>query len=139
VTAVHPDDRYLFLATSQDVSPAYAAQNNSIARYTDLAELWLDGFVNVFKISDGSLVALPSTGQPIVGMAMLKGKDGKPVLAVGTKFGAHAFAADSSKAGFKKIGSQAMPVAAFAGPGGTNRDRVFVVGSSGAVSILTLK
>jgi hypothetical protein len=99
-----------------------------------------DGFVNVFKLSDGSLVALPGTGQPIVGMAMLKGKGGKPRLAVGTRFGVHLFAADSSsKDGFRKLGSQGMPVAAFAGPGGKNKDRVYVVDPSGQVTILKLK
>jgi len=72
-------------------------------------------------------------------MAMLKGKDGKPVLAVGTKFGVHLFAAGSSKAGFKKIGCQAMSVAAFAGPGGKNRDRVYIVDGSGKVSVLAVK
>jgi hypothetical protein len=101
-----------------------------------------DGFVNVFKLSDGSLTGLVSTGQPIVGMAVLKGKDGKPCLAVGTKFGVHLFAPSGVRrdgSDYKKIGSQDMPVAAFAGPGGKNKDRVYVVGPDGNVTILVVK
>ncbi len=97
----------------------------------------LDGFVNVLKLTDGSLIGLMSTGQPIIGMAVLKGQDGNPCLAVGTKFGVHVFAADQN--GYQKIGSMALPVAAFAGPGGPQRDRVYVVDPAGRVTVLVLK
>jgi hypothetical protein len=94
----------------------------------------LDGFVNVLKLTDGSLLGLMSTGQPIVGMAVLKGKDGKACLAVATKFGVHLFGND-----FKRVGTQAMPVAAFAGPGGKDKDRVYVVGPDGSVNVLKIR
>ena len=65
---------------------------------------------------------------------MLKGKDGKPRLAVGTKMGVHLFGSD-----LKLIGSQPMPVAAFAGPGGKTRDRTYIVNPAGQVTVLILK
>ena len=43
-----------------------------------------DGFVNVFKLADGSDLGRLNIGEPIIGMAALTGKDGKPRLAVGT-------------------------------------------------------
>ena len=94
----------------------------------------VDGFVNVLRLSDGRLLGLLSTGQPIVGMAILKNHDGKPCLAVGTRMGVHLFGSD-----LKPIGSQPMPVAAFAGPGGKKRDRAYVVDSAGQVTVLILK
>jgi hypothetical protein len=97
----------------------------------------VDGFVNVLKLADGSLIGLMSTGQPIVGMAVLKGRDGKPCLAVGTKFGVHLFAADPN--GYHKLGSTSLPIAAFAGPGGPHRDRVYVVDPAGCVRVLVLE
>jgi len=42
-------------------------------------------------------------------------------------------------AGLKLIGSQPMPVAAFAGPGGKHNDRVYVVDAAGNVTVLALK
>ena len=93
-----------------------------------------DGFVNVFKLADGSSLGLLNTGEPILGLAMLKGKDGKPCLAVGTKMGVHLFGSD-----LKLIGTQPMPVAAFAGPGGKDKDRVYVVDVAGNVTVLILK
>ncbi len=99
----------------------------------------VDGFVDVLRLSDGQLMGLLSTGQPIVGMVMLKNHDGKPCLAVGTKMGVHLFGSDPSGAGLKRIGSQAMPVAAFVGPGGKARDRAYVVDSAGQVTVLILK
>ena len=98
-----------------------------------------DGFVSVFKLSDGSLLGQLNTGQSVRGMAVLKDKLGKPCLAVGNKLGVYLFGNDPSGAKFKTIGSYPLPVAAFAGPGGKNKDRVFVVGSSGNITILTLK
>ena len=40
----------------------------------------LDGFVNVLKVADGSPLGLLNAGEPVLGLAMLKGKDGKPAL-----------------------------------------------------------
>jgi hypothetical protein len=95
-----------------------------------------DGFVNVFKLADGARLGLLNTGEPILGMAMLKGKGGKPCLAVGTKFGVHLFGAD-----LKEIGSHQLtvPAAGFAGPGGKDKDRVYVVDVAGNVTVLVLK
>jgi hypothetical protein len=95
-----------------------------------------DGFVNVYKLADGSSVGLLNTGEPVLGMAMLLAKDGKPRLAVGTKFGVHLFGTD-----LKEIGGHELPVpaAGFAGPGGKDRDRVYVIDVAGNVTILVLK
>jgi hypothetical protein len=95
-----------------------------------------DGFVNVYKLADGSSAALLNTGEPILGMAMLKGSDGKPRLAVGTKFSVYLFGAD-----LKMLGSHAMavPAAAFAGPGGKQKDSVYVVDQAGNVTVLTVR
>jgi len=93
-----------------------------------------DGFVNILKLADGTPLGMLNTGEPILGMAMLKGKDGKPCLAVGTKFAVHLFGAD-----LKTIGRQAIAAVAFAGPGGKNRDRVYVVDAAGQVTVLTLR
>jgi len=65
---------------------------------------------------------------------MLKGKDGKPRIAVGTKFSIQLFGAD-----LKLIGRQAIPAVAFAGPGGKDRDRVYVVDGAGKVTVLILR
>ncbi|MCR4412838.1 MAG: hypothetical protein NUV77_10490, partial [Thermoguttaceae bacterium] len=43
------NDAYMYLATSQDMYFEYPAQNNSIARYTDLGDIWL--YTNTY---DGS-------------------------------------------------------------------------------------
>jgi len=94
----------------------------------------LDGFVNVLNLADGAERALLNAGEPIVGMAVLKGKAGKPCLAVGTKFGVHLFDAD-----LKLIGRQTIPAVAFAWPGGKDRDRAYVVDGAGTVTVLTLK
>ena len=94
----------------------------------------LDGFVNVFRLADGSPLGLLKTGEPILGMAVLKGKDGKPRLAVGTKFAVHLFGPD-----LKPIGRQAISSVAFAGPGGKERDRVYVVDAGGKVTVLVME
>jgi hypothetical protein len=102
----------------------------------------VDGFINVLKLADRSQIGLLNVGHPILGMAMLKGKDGKPRLAVGTKFGVHLFAPSGVRrdgSDLKLIGSQAMPVAAFAGPGGKGRDRAYVVDSAGNVTVLVIR
>jgi len=93
-----------------------------------------DGFVNVLSLADGKPLALLNVGEPILGLVALKGRDGKPVLAVGTTFGVHLFDRDANA-----LGVQAIECAAFAGPGGTERDRVFVIDPAGQVSVLTLK
>ncbi len=98
-----------------------------------------DGFVNVFKLADGSSLGLLNTGEPILGLAMLKDKSGKPCLAVGTKMGVHLFGGDPLGAALKLIGSQPMPAVAFAGPGGKHNDCVYVVDAAGNVTVLTLK
>jgi hypothetical protein len=92
-----------------------------------------DGFVNVFRVADGSMAALASTGEPIIGMAFLAGPGGGPLLAVGTKFGVHLFDAD-----MKPLGKYAIAAAAFAGPGGKSRDRLYVVDAGGKVTVLIL-
>jgi hypothetical protein len=98
-----------------------------------------DGFVNIFKLADGSEAGRLSIGEPIIGMAKLTGKDGKPCLALGTKFGVYLFASDG--AGLKKTGGMALPTqaVAFAGPGGKNKDRLYVVDAAGSVTVLSLK
>jgi hypothetical protein len=100
-----------------------------------------DGFVNVYKLADGSSAALLNTGEPILGMAIVNGKDGKPRLAVGTKFSVYLFGADPLGAGLKMLGSHAMavPAAAFAGPGGKQKDSVYVVDQAGSVTVLSVK
>jgi hypothetical protein len=100
-----------------------------------------DGFVNIFKLADGASVGRLSTGEPILGMAVLQGKDGNPCLAVGTRFSVQLFARDPSGTGLTRVGKTVLPApaAAFAGPGGANRDGVFVVDSAGQVSVLVLK
>ena len=67
-------------------------------------------------------------------MATLKGNDGKPCLAVGTKSGVHRFGRDCTLKGRVALAS-----VAFAGPGGKNRDRVSTVDSRGEVRVLILK
>jgi hypothetical protein len=100
----------------------------------------LDGFVNVLRLSDGASLGMLGTGQPILGMCMLTGKDGKAMLAVGTNFGVHLFGGDPATGSMKKVGEQKIPTAAaFAGPGGKNKDRVYVIGPDGVVSVLVLK
>ena len=59
-----------------------------------------------------------------------------PRIVVGTRFGVQVFGTD-----LKKIGGVSLPAqaAAFAGPGGKDKDRVYVVGPDGSVSVLVLK
>ena len=59
-----------------------------------------------------------------------------PCIVVGTRFGVHVFGTD-----LKKIGGVSLPAqaAAFAGPGGKDKDRVYIVGPDGSVSVLVLK
>jgi hypothetical protein len=54
---------------------------------------------------------------------------------VGTKFGVYLFGTD-----LKRIGSLALasPAVAFAGPGGKQKDRVYVVDAAGNVLVLAL-
>jgi hypothetical protein len=92
----------------------------------------LDGYVNVLRIADGAVLGLLNAHGPVLGMTMLNGPGGKPRLAVGTKFGVHLFGAD-----LKPAGSQSIPAVAFAGPGGKARDRLYVVGGDGKVTVLT--
>jgi hypothetical protein len=94
-----------------------------------------DGFVNVLKLADGSSLGLLNTGEPILGMAALRSKDGKPRLAVGTKFAVHLFGND-----LKEIGRHVLPTvaAAFAGPGGKLKDRAYVVDAAGKVAVLII-
>jgi hypothetical protein len=101
----------------------------------------LDGFVNVLKLADGSEEGVLNAGEPILGLALLKGKDGKPCLAVGTKFGVHLFGGDPSGAGLKEIGAHKLstPAAGFAGPGGKDKNSVYVVDVAGNVTVLTIK
>ncbi len=100
-----------------------------------------DGFINTFRLADGTITGRIEVGEPIIGMAMLKGKDGKAYLAVGTKFSVQLFAPDAADKGFKLVGKNtlASPAASFAGPGGANKDRVFVVDSGGNVTVFVVK
>ena len=95
-----------------------------------------DGFINVFRLGDGFNLSRINVGEPIIGMTVLTGRDGKPRIVVGTRFGVQVFGTD-----LKKIGGISLPaqLAAFAGPGGRDKDRVYVVGSDGSVSVLVLK
>jgi len=65
---------------------------------------------------------------------MLNGGDGKPCLAVGMKFWPQLF-----RANLKPIGKQAMSAAGFAGPGGKERDRVYVIDAGGKVTVLVME
>jgi hypothetical protein len=69
-------------------------------------------------------------------LAIVKGRDGKDCLAVGTKFGVHLFGGDLKPIGSHKFST---PAAGFAGPGGKDKDRVYVVDVAGNVTILTVK
>lgn len=93
-----------------------------------------DGFVNVFALADGRELGLLNTGEPILGMAMLSGRNGRPCLAVGTRFAVHLFGPDS-----RHLGRQPLESVAFAGPGGRARDRVYTVRADGEVTLLALK
>jgi hypothetical protein len=95
-----------------------------------------DGFVNLLKLSDGSLQCVLNAGEPVLGLAMLKGKDGKACLVVGTRFGVRLFGSDLKLIGGHKL---TVPAAGFAGPGGQNKDNVYVVDAAGDVTVLTLK
>ena len=111
---------------------------------TGLPQVFLarkDGFVNILKLSDGSSLGLLNLGEPILGMAALKGRDGKPRLAVGTAFGVRLFAADPAGTGLKEVGRNVLsvPAAAFAGPGGKDKDRVFVLDAAGKLTVFSLK
>jgi hypothetical protein len=94
----------------------------------------LDGFINVFRITDGASLAVLNGGGRTTGMAMLKDKGGKPCLAVGTRTGVLLFGSD-----YRLTGRQTMPVTALAGPGGKDRDRVYAVDTAGKVTVLRLK
>jgi hypothetical protein len=103
-----------------------------------------DGFINVFKLADGSEAGRLNVGEPIIGMITLMGKDGKPCLAIGTKFGVYLFVpagAGPLGAGLKKVGGLTLstPAVAFVGPGGKNKDRVYVVDAAGNVTVLAVK
>jgi hypothetical protein len=95
-----------------------------------------DGFINVFRLADGSEVGRIDVGEPIIGMAALAGRDGKPCIAVGTKFSVCLYGTD-----LKKVGGAMLPasVAAFAGPGGKDKNRLYVVDVAGNVTVLSLK
>jgi hypothetical protein len=92
-----------------------------------------DGFVNVLALAGGRELGLLNTGEPILGMAMLEGANGKPCLAVGTKFAVHLFGAD-----LRPLGRQPLASVAFAGPSGEDRDGVYAVGADGKVTLLVL-
>ena len=102
-----------------------------------LPEIFLarkDGFVNVFRVTDGKALGLLNAGEPILGMAMLKDGQGRPRLAVGTKFSVCLF-----DAALKPAGRQAIAAVAFAGPGGKAQDRAYVVDAAGHVTVLALR
>ena len=106
-----------------------------------LPEIFLgreDGFVNVLRLEDGKLLGLLNTGGPILGIAVVQAPGGKLRLAVGSKTGVRLFDTDPS-AGMKEIGCYPARVAAFAGPGGKQKDRLFVVAPDGAVTVLVIK
>jgi hypothetical protein len=92
-----------------------------------------DGFVNVFRLAQGTVSGLLNTGEPILGLAVVRSATGGPCLAVGTRDGVHRFGP-----ALEPLGRQALTAAAFAGPGGRG-DRVFAVGPDGAVQVLTVR
>jgi hypothetical protein len=92
-----------------------------------------DGFVNVLSLSDGAELGLLNTGEPILGMAMLR-IAGERGLAVGTKFGVHLFRADLSP-----LARTHVPGVAFTGPAGEKKNSVYTVNAAGEVSITTLR
>jgi hypothetical protein len=94
----------------------------------------LDGFINVFRLTDGRSLAVLNGRDRTTGIALLKGTDGKPCLAVGTRTGVKLFGSD-----YRLVGHAALPVTALAGPGGRNRDRVYAVDAAGNVTVLRLK
>jgi hypothetical protein len=61
---------------------------------------------------------------------------GKPRIVVGSRFGVQVFGTDLKKTGGLPLPAQAV---AFAGPGRKDKDRVYVVGPDGSVSVLVLK
>jgi len=92
-----------------------------------------DGFVNVISLAEGKMITLLNAKGPVLGLAALHGRAGRSALVVGTKLGVQAYGSD-----FQPLGGRALPVAAFAGPGGKSGDRVFVVEPSGAARVLVL-
>ncbi|NQU75115.1 MAG: VCBS repeat-containing protein, partial [Planctomycetes bacterium] len=93
-----------------------------------------DGYINVLSLSDGKMIKLINTTEPILGIAGLNGKGGRGKIAVGTKMGVHLYGPT-----FKKIGRLAIPMAAFAGPAGKKKDAVFAVDAAGKVYVVRLK
>jgi hypothetical protein len=90
-----------------------------------------DGFVNVLSLATGTPLALLNTGEPILGMAVLGDGPSSRRLAVGTRFAVHVYGAD-----FARVSRTAAPAIGFAGPGGPQRDRVYVVHGDGTVEAL---
>lgn len=135
ITAFQPNSKEEGWSFATGGVPAVAALAEDVTG-DGVPEVFLgrqDGFVNVFSLSDGASLGLLNTGEPILGMAMLKDRRGKRCLAIGTKFGVHLFGPD-----LKLRGRYAIPSAAFAGPGGKNRDRVYVVDAAGRAHVVTI-
>jgi len=94
-----------------------------------------DGFVNILSLATGAPLALLNTGEPILGMAVLGVKSGSSPrrLAIGTRFAVHVCGPD-----FARISRTPAPAIGFAGPGGRDRDRVFIVQCGGRIAVLVL-
>jgi hypothetical protein len=135
ITAFQPNSKEEGWSFATGGVPAVAALAEDLTG-DGVPEVFLarrDGFVNVFALADGKPLALLNTGEPILGMALLNNGRGQSCLAVGTKFGVHLFGPD-----FKLRGRHAMRAAAFAGPGGKNRDRVCVVDAAGRAHVVAM-
>ena len=121
---------------AEELASAVAAQDIDGDGVPEVLFARQDGFINVFRLGDGFKLARISVGEPIIGMTVLTGRDGKPCIVVSTRFGLQVFGTDLQKIGGVSLPAQA---AAFAGPGGKDKDRVYVVGPDGSVSVLALK
>ncbi|NQU76979.1 MAG: VCBS repeat-containing protein, partial [Planctomycetes bacterium] len=66
-----------------------------------------DGFVNVLSLADGKMIAILNAGEPILSVAGLKDRGGKPIIMVATAFGLQLYGAD-----FKKLGQLTSPAVA---------------------------
>ena len=94
----------------------------------------LDGFINVFRIADGHMLAVLNVRDQTTGMALLRDQPGKPCLAVGTRTGVLLFGSN-----YQLLGRASLPVTALTGPGGVQGDCVYTIDAAGQVTVLQLE